>query len=889
MSNASQIFFVISCLVANLLYAGTTGKIAGKVQDAESGDPLAGANILIIGTTLGAAADLDGDFAILNVPPGIYTVEARMMGYQSLRMTNVRVSIDQTTTIEFALRSTIIESGEAVTVVAERPIVQKDLTSSLAVVSAAEIEQLPVQEIADVIQLQAGVIKGSGGELHLRGGRAGEIAYLIDGVSATDAFNNAISVEVSNSSVQELQVVSGTFNAEYGQAMSGVIDIATKDGGSKLAGELSYYGGDYVSRDKTLRLNIDDVNPAALRNLELNLSGPVPILKDRLTFLFNGRYFYNEGWLYGRRVFMPNDSSNFDSPDPQYWYIEKSGDGKIVAMNPYRKYSALGKLTYRLSPAIKLAYSLLWHDVNAQYYDHLFKLNPDGNYHKFNNGQTHTLNWTHTLNSRSFYTVKASRAYNSFASYVFENPYDSRYVDTKRLFRHGAFSFHTGGTGMWHNYRSTTSATGRFDLTSQISKRHQMKAGVEYRRHRLWLHEFELQFFPEISSQPLIQGLDSYNHNRYVRTPEELAVYAQDKMEFQDLIVNLGVRYDYFNSHGKVPVDRRDPGNTYNPRPENQAYVSASAKQQISPRLGVAYPVTERGVLHFSYGHFFQIPAYEFLYSNPEFEIIPGGLATLVGNADLEPQKTVIYEVGLQQQLTENIGIDVTGFYKDIRDLLGTEIHELYILGDRYARFVNRDYGNIRGFTVAFSKRHADFYSVNVNYTYQTAEGNASDPRSVFYNQQSDPPRASEIQVVPLDWDQTHTLNFDVTVGNAKTWGVSLIAQLGSGLPYTPEEQNIRIAFENSSRKPPQYTFNLRAYKSFRLAGLEYSAFLRVFNLLDRHNENYVYLDTGRAGYTLVSRYAGDVRGVNTLEEFLRRPDWYAEPRQVVLGLSVGF
>ncbi|MDZ7310326.1 MAG: TonB-dependent receptor [candidate division KSB1 bacterium] len=870
-------------------HAGTTGKITGKVTDAETGEPLPGANILIAGSTLGAAADLEGEFIILNVPPGIHTVEARMMGYQAMRTTNVRVASDQTTVVNFVLRATTLELGEAVTVVAERPLVQKDLTSSLAVVGAAEIEQLPVQEIGDVIQLQAGVTKGSGGELHIRGGRAGEVAYLIDGVLATDPFSNAIAVEVSNASVQELQVVSGTFNAEYGQAMSGVIDIATKDGGNKLAGEVSYYGGDYLSRDKTLFLNIDEISPTALRNLELNLSGPIPAMKDKLSFLFNGRYFYNEGWLYGRRVFMPDDSSNFDSPDPQFWYIEKSGDGKIVPMNPYRKYSMLGKLTYRLAPAMKLAYSLLWHDVNAQYYDHLFKLNPEGNYHHFSNGQTHTLNWTHTLSSRTFYTIKASRAYTGFKSYVFEDPFDPRYVDSKRLFRHGAFSFHTGGTGMWHNYRSTTSLTGRFDWTSQISKRHQMKTGIEYRRHRLWLHQFELQFFPEISSLPVIQKIDAYNHNRYVRTPEEFSAYWQDKMEFKNAIINLGVRYDYFNSHGKVPTDLRDPSNTYYPRPENQAYVNASAKQQISPRLGVAYPITDRGVLHFSYGHFFQIPAYQFLYDNPEFEIIPGGLSTLVGNADLEPQKTVTYEVGLQQQFGESIGMDVTGFYKDIRDLLGTEIHELYILGDRYARYVNRDYGNVRGVTLAFSKRHSHAFSVNVNYTYQVAEGNASDPRSVFYNQQSNPPRASEIQVVPLDWDQTHTLNFDVTVGDAKTWGISLIGQLGSGLPYTPEEQNIRIDIENSARKPPQYNFNLRAYRTFRIAGLEYSAFLRVFNLLDRRNENFVYLDTGRAGYTLVSRYAGDVRGVNTLEEFLRRPDWYAEPRQMVLGLSVGF
>jgi len=142
---------------------------------------------------------------------------------------------------------------------------------------------------------------------------------------------------------------------------------------------------------------------------------------------------------------------------------------------------------------------------------------------------------------------------------------------------------------------------------------------------------------------------------------------------------------------------------------------------------------------------------------------------------------------------------------------------------------------------------------------------------------------------VPLDWDQSHTLNFTFTLGDPTSWSVSLIGRLGSGLPYTPEVQNLRTSFENSERKPAQQTFDLRAYKNFRIGRLNYSLFLKVYNLFDRRNENQVYLDTGRAYYTLVSRYAGDVRGVNTLKDFLNRPDFYSEPRQVVFGVSVSF
>ena len=372
-----------------------------------------------------------------------------------------------------------------------------------------------------------------------------------------------------------------------------------------------------------------------------------------------------------------------------------------------------------------------------------------------------------------------------------------------------------------------------------------------------------------------------------MRRPIEGALYVQDKVEVGDIVLNLGLRYDYFNSRGVVPIDPRDPNGSYahNPHP----YKHASSKHQLSPRLGIAYPITDRGVIHFSYGHFFQIPQYEYLYVNPDFKIIGGSLSSRVGNADLKPQKTVIYEVGLQQQLFEGIAFDVTGFYKDLRNLLGTEVHELYILGDSYAKYVNLDYGNVRGVTFAAQARISPRLSVNLDYTYQVAEGNASDPNAQFYNRQSVPPRADEVQVLPLDWDQTHTLNFSVNVGDPSDWTIGLLGRLESGLPYTPEVQNLRVEFQNSGRKPPKYTFDLKMQKTLSLFGVSTTAFLKVYNLLDTRNEGNVYYDTGRAGYTLVSRYAGDVRGVNTLADYLDRPDFYSEPRKVLMGLSFMF
>jgi hypothetical protein len=220
-----MIFIVVIIAIAlgiwGELLGGVTGKITGKITDKETGDPLYGSNIMLDETSLGCAADAEGYYTIINVPPGTYNLHATMMGYQTLIVKNVRVNIDQTTSIDLSLPQTVLESAESVTIVADRPLVRKDMTSSLASVSNSDINALPVQTINDVLELQAGITKsGSSGEdLHIRGGRSGEIAFWVDGVAVTDVYNGDMGVVVENSSIQELQVISGTFNAEYIRAM----------------------------------------------------------------------------------------------------------------------------------------------------------------------------------------------------------------------------------------------------------------------------------------------------------------------------------------------------------------------------------------------------------------------------------------------------------------------------------------------------------------------------------------------------------------------------------------------------------------------------------------------------------------------------------------------
>jgi len=883
-------------IIVPSLWSGTTGKIAGKVIDAQTGNGLPGANVFIEGTYIGAATDLEGYFVILNIKPGIYAVKASMMGYQVQKVTAVRVSADLTTNVDFNLRTTVLKSGEEVTIVAERPLVRKDLTSTAAVVGTDEISEMPVEEFSQILALQAGIVKGADGTTHIRGGRSSEIAYLVNGVSVTDSYSGDIAIEVENSGIQEVQVISGTFNAEYGQAMSGIVEVITKDGGEKLSGQLSLYGGDYMSNHTETFLDIDDSNPLGISNIQARLSGPIPGLGKKLSFFATGRFYNNNGWLFGQRIFNPSDSSDFNSPDPKAWYIESTGDSSMVPMNLYNKKTGQCKFSYRLAPNLRLSYEFFFGKINYQRYNHSFKYNPDGDYHHYKNSYSHLFILNHMLSSKTFYTVKFSNFFFDYKKYVFENPLDQRYVDPRYL-RRGKFL--TGGTEMDHSYRNTRTLVSKFDITSQITRTHQVKMGLELRKHKLWLHEYEIKLDRSTDWKPQVppDTLGVLKNNNYTHRPIEFAAYIQDKMEFEDMIVNIGIRYDYFNPDGEIPVKEyyytTSEGEKILREGERDPLIApktkAKVKHQLSPRIGIAYPITERGIIHFSYGHFFQMPPFEYLYHNSEFEVEFGGLQTLMGNADLKPQQTVIYEIGLQQQLSDDIGLDVTGFYKDIRNLLGTEIVEHYIATMLYAKYVNRDYGNVRGFTLALEKRRTKLLSARIDYTYQVSEGNASDPKSVFLDNQSSPARETEIKVVPLDWDQTHTLNLSIILSQPSNWGVSLLARLGSGLPYTPSFQGIRTSYENSGRRPAHSIIDLNAHKEFTLMGLKYSIFLKVYNLLDRKNEVKVYEDTGRANYTLRSFYTGEWRNYSTLNDYLNRPDFYSEPRRIILGVSMGF
>jgi outer membrane receptor protein involved in Fe transport len=827
------------------------------------------------------------------------------VGYQKKIVTDVRVSSDFTTNIDIDLSSETI-GLETITVVAPKPLVRKDLTSSHTTIDDTQIEALPVESIDQILSLQAGITRGAGGELHIRGGRSNEIAYNINGATAINPFDFTRTVQISTNAIQELSVVSGTFNAEYGNALSGIVNTVTKEGGSKYRGSLTYYTGDYLSSNKEIFFNIDDIDPVNNQVAEGTFGGPVPFTEDLLTFFLSGRYDHDKGYLYGRRQHSIYDSVYRNINDPNDIRLALTGDNSIVSMNPSKDYTATGKLTIKPFQAFKINYDAVYSNSEWQSYNHDYKYNPDANYNRYEWGLINSLELRHALSGNTFYSLLGSYSIYDFKRYLFplldesgnEVTFrpgmslaglhaDPRYQPEHKDITVSPYTFSSGGTLDEHFYQRSNSYEVKFDITSQVTPEHEVKFGVRGKHDIMDFQTFDVQRDATQYLTPTILGPETSSHDLYTRKPVQYSAYVQDKMEFTSMIINAGLRFDYFDAQSIHAPDINLPRTNLQ---------DADPKTMVSPRFGISFPITDRGIIHFSYGHFYQLPPYTFLYTNPSFETF-GGTPTY-GNADLKPERTVTYEMGLQQQLTETIAFNVTGFYKDVRDLLALQRIRVSS-STTYNKYVNKDYGNIKGLTFSLTKRKLpdDLFGANIDYTYQVAEGNETGAEAFFLDLASG--RQSEKVPVPLGWDQTHSLNGVVTFGSNKNWIVTIVGSINTGLPYTPELFESQLLLDpNSERKPMRANVDLLVEKSFDVLTTVVTVFVKVFNLFDTLNENLVYDNTGRATYTLeetkggpqeTNRISERVPGVHSATEYFIRPHYYSAPRELRFGLSLEF
>ena len=940
-----------SLLLLGQSWAGVTGKIVGHVKDAK-GQPVPFVNVVVLGKARGAASDLEGDYAILNLPPGTYSLKFTSVGWRGLQVDNVSVSVDLSTRQDATLQESAV-AGEEVTIVAKRALVQVDQTYSATYVDANKLRSMPVTELSQVVALQAGVVDG-----HFRGGRSGEVLYLVDGIPVTDVYDGSRGVDVQVSMVQELQVLSGTFNAEYGQAMSGVVNTVTRDAGEKPSFNISGYAGDYVSSHSEEFKDIGEVDPLNLSNVELGFSTPTfwPWLSANGSL----RYSDNNGWQRGTRLFKPDEIMgaweangvqyrifNADqvlgfssSPDllGQDWFflIDAAADSAITAgiqaghwpmedqadsaavlqllnwadersqqlyersggdqagrqsvpMDTEFKRSAQLKLRADLAPGSVLR--ALWLSSDRQYreYSHAWRYTPDARLFRYSRNQLSSLKWDKVLAGDAFLDLALSHTLNTYHHRLYDDIMDPRYVSDEWNPAESGFYYYPlqevdpfnlgdepeqlyvgfaqmGGTENEHFMRRTDTWDLKGNLTRQWGKRHQWKGGFEARSHRLIYDQRSVSF-----NGPDIVTPQGANDNRYTRRPWEGSAYLQDKIEFSDVTVNAGARVDVFDANYHLPGDLRDP---LNPA---IADVEVKAKFQVSPRLAIAYVVSEDGVLHFSYGHFFQRPSFDVLYQNPDFELT--GLNTIVGNPDLNVERTVQYEIGLQQKLGEDVGLDLSFYSRDIRDLVSTDLQIETVTVDKYYMYTNRDFGTVKGIVLSLDKRYQGGFSAGLDYTFQMAEANASSADAARNAVEG----GKEVNkyLIPLNWDRRHTLNGNLALDRGGVWGLSLLGSYGSGLPYTPTPQSEDLVvglLENSGRKPAYVNFDFSGYWNV-LKKPDLQLNIQVKNLLDRLNENNVYARTGRAGY--------DIDWQDTQSQLVVDPGNWSRPREVIVGFRV--
>ena len=259
------------------------------------------------------------------------------------------------------------------------------------------------------------------------------------------------------------------------------------------------------------------------------------------------------------------------------------------------------------------------------------------------------------------------------------------------------------------------------------------------------------------------------------------------------------------------------------------------------------------------------------------------------GNADLEPQKTIMYEIGLQQGFGRDFLLDVTGFYRDISDWVSVGFPiDAALPGVRYTTYTNLDFSNVRGITASLSKRFNGRFSFDLDYTFQTADGSNSDPNDAITSRLGG--GAPQLQLIPLNWDQRHTFNASAFVGGGG-WGASLIGRLGSGYPYTPQASmegdpigTLPAVPQNAFRRRPTATLDFYGFRDFSVSGVRPRVFFQVYNLLDARNAGGVYGDTGLPDVT----FNGPNLATNDAGYYVR-PDFYEEPRRIQLGLQVNF
>ncbi len=913
---------LVAAFVPALVLAA--GKFKGKVTDASTGEPLVGANVVIVGTQMGAATNVYGEFSILNVPAGTYTLRAMYVGYQAVTISNLRVSNDLTTDANFQLPSEGVTVG-VVEIVAERPLVNKNATNAVRIIDSEFFEKIPARGLNAAIQTQPGVVI-QGGNVYIRGGRADEVGYSVEGVPVNDALFGGRAISVTAEALEQVQVQAGGFNAEYGGANAGLVQAQLRSGNRDqwkmtLLGETDRWMGlNKAKKLGTYSYGYGDATvtaggPVVGNTVRFFGSGQAtywgdPSVSVRAPYDFSGKNaVVTDLAITARHKTAGHDTLNLTLPGGN-------------ALGGYqRTLMGSGTLLFDLSPIqVRLAGSYsVQTSKNQTTLANLLNQDRLG-INTAKNGFAN-LKFSHVISPTMFYEANIDWTTNSFRT---EDP---NFLDN--LWAYGdstanaALGYQLRGPGL--NYSSyqlwggafgvnqpgtqvagfekriQSSIGGRLDFTSQM-KSHEVKVGGSYQRYtiRRYAPSGVLQWYRLRNETPAAQleqtlmkingtGSDTYGYDVFgneissdvvggdgsllymaPRKPVFAAAYVQDKIELEDIILNIGLRYDLINPDSKDVKDPATLGFTGSDFIVANDVIATEKTSQISPRLGFSFPVTDRTVFHAQYGKFIQQTKLRdsYLSAASMAGIIKGGFfVTGTWGFGLKPTKTTQYEVGFSQQVADFASFDLNAFYRDIQDQIAwTNVAPAAGTGlQNYSMLVNRDFSTARGLEVKVTLRRTNRISAQLSYTFSDVTTTGSNTASSAGLWSAGSIVSLPHYTFPADWNQTHrgSLLFDYRFG--KNDGGAILERLGanlwlnfnSGHAFTrldaqqrassPTDPRFRIPLEpiGASTTPWFFQLDARLDKSFTIGPLDLNVYVYVINLLGTLNPTDAFMRTG--------------------------------------------
>ncbi len=976
-------------LVPAMLFA-QDGKLRGKVVDKDSGEPLIGATIVLEGTTVGASSDLNGEYIVLAVRAGVYTVRVNYVGYAPYSISNIRVSAGQTTSLDFRLTASSVEVQE-VQVVAERPLIQRNTTNTIRNATQEELQNLPVRGVGEVVALQPGVVRQQG-NFYIRGGRAGEVAYYVDGAQVTNPLTNTANVTIVPEGVEEIQLQAGGFTAEFGGANSGIVSTSMRTGTSEYKASALYETDDFAKPGSKF-LN---TTSAGYRNVSATFSGPIPGI-DQLRFfaLYQNQYERNRNytWLTPMEFNLVGDAydphpgqplpgvfSFKENYMPRNWFTSNIVQGNVLYDATAVKVRLTGSYETQKNP---WSVQSDWNNSGAggsvlyNYYRQKRIMETK------NDITLLSLKVTHVIDPTTYYEVSGS--FQNRSSKRTDPDFGEDWMSYTDSVKNAALGY-TGFKDHWsgpadysvidgfaianenlpnnsYNKQKQQSIGGALDLVKQVAKSWEVKVGGRYERWTMrnftvgtvsglntflyGIHGGQTQTFASADERRVrmakaglinnygydVDGNESNDGFDAPYHPTFVSAYVQNKFEYQDFVLNAGLRYEYFKPGHKTFKDAITPDfNQTLDVIDQSLLVDAPTYQFVLPRLSFSFPVTAATVFYAQYGKYAQMPTLNLMYvgnTTLSRTVSP----TSRGNAYLTPvgflltpERSTQYEMGIRQQLADNFAFTLSGFYKDARD----QSQVRNIVNEQgvavYRSYQNVDFGTVKGIELTVELARTKRFAARVNYTMSDALGTGSNPNAAFGIIEQGIGRQINF-INPLGFNQRHRGTIMLDYRWADNEGGPVLSGLGgnilftfnSGHAYTKiadikslgqsdswtvgtyPQQDPRYSYPvepiNSSSTPFFLNIDLGVSKNFSVGLFNMEVYVHVTNLLNTKQILNVYPTTGlaeddgwlnnplAANKLLIPQYAEFYRAIN-LEN---RWSWVGLPeRGQTLGTATG-